>query len=109
MSSPVEDTINALTEFESLLDSAKNDAAESKKRMLKGAQEWAEAAKSAALARADKMASETIAKARTEAERDAAQIRSSGEAALRRYEQAMGKHTAEAAEHVAKRLLGESS
>ncbi len=109
MSKAIEETLKALTEFESQLTSAKTDASEAKRLMVKKAGEWAEAAKAEAIAEAQRIAAETVSKARTEAEAEAASIRDRGESALKGSEDLWSKHEEEAAELVTQVLLGESS
>ena len=107
MSKTIEETIKALTEFESDLDSAMAEAVEARKKLSKNAVEWAASARDAAVTKAQRIASETVEKARKEAEREAAEIRRKGQASLKKQEESMVKHKAEAVELVTKRLLGE--
>jgi vacuolar-type H+-ATPase subunit H len=109
MSNAIEEALRALTEFESELDSAKAIASEGKQQMVKRAGEWAEAAKAEAIAEARRIASETVSRARSEAEKEAASMRKKGELALEGFEQSLSKRMAEAAELAARALLGESS
>jgi vacuolar-type H+-ATPase subunit H len=109
MSNAIEETLKALTEFESQLDSAKSDAAEAKRTMVKNASEWAEEAKAAALARANEAADLTISKAREQAEAEAAEIRVKGKRDLADFEESLSGNESEAADLVTKRLLGEST
>ena len=108
MSKAIEQAVAALTEFESHLDAAKAEAVEAKARMLKDAGEWALSAKGKAVAKAQEIAARTIADARTQAGKEAAEINKKGEVALKKYEEGMQKHKPDAVELVAKRLLGES-
>lgn len=108
MSNVIEETLKALTEFESQLDSARADASEARRRMVKNAAEWAESAKAKAIASAHQIASETVSKAKEEAKKEAESIRKNEQAALKSFEGSMSKRKSEAAELVADRLLGES-
>ena len=101
--------MKALTEFESQLDGAKNQASEAKRHMLRRAAEWAEAAKGASVAEAQRIASESVSKAKKEAEKEAETIAKQGQVALKRFEKSLASHRAKASEHVAKMLLGEVS
>lgn len=109
MSSVVEQTVKALVEFEKELDQAKAEASDSKKKILKDAAEWADSAKASGLSKAQQMASETLAKARAEAEREAVAIQKKGEVALKSFEASVSKRKSKAVEAVVGRLLGESS
>jgi vacuolar-type H+-ATPase subunit H len=108
MSSAIESTIRALVEFESELDGAKAEAAESKKKLIKDATDWAAAAKSKATAEAQRIASENVAIAREEAEAEAESIRKKGRASLKTFEDSISKNRSKAVEHATSRLLGES-
>ena len=107
MSKAIEDTLKALTDFESQLDVAKSEALDAKKQMLRRASEWAEAARGSAISEARSTASETISNARKEAEAEAGSIRAEGEASLKSFERTLASHRSEAAELVRRRLLGE--
>lgn len=107
MSSAIETTVKALVEFESELDKVKADASESKRRLLKDASDWAASAKSSAIAGAQDIASERLARAKEEAEAEAAAIKKKGESSRKAFEASLTKHKSEAAAHVASRLLGE--
>jgi len=109
MSSAIESTIKALVEFESDLDSAKAEAAESKKKLIKDAADWAAAAQSKAMAEAQRIASENVAIAREEAEAEAESIRKKGQASLKAFEDSISKHKSKAVERAESRLLGGSS
>jgi vacuolar-type H+-ATPase subunit H len=107
LTSVIEQTLKALTEFESELDAAKAEAVEARKKLLKNANDWAAAASSKAMAEAQENASQTIARARAEAEKDAESIRRKGEATLKSFEASISKRKGRAAEIVAARLRGE--
>jgi vacuolar-type H+-ATPase subunit H len=107
MSSVIEDTVKALVEFESELDRAKAGASDANKRMLKDAANWAETAKASAISKAQQIASERLARARAEAEREAGSIRKKGESSLKAFEDSISKRKASAAQRVVARLLGE--
>ena len=109
MSSAIQDTIRALVEFESTLDQAKSDALETSKVLVKNTGDWAANAKDTAMAKAQRMASERLAKARSEAEREADSIRKKGNASLRLFETSIQKRKAKAIELVVARLLGEGA
>jgi len=108
MSSAIESTIKALVEFESELDSAKAEAAESKKKLVKDASDWATAAQSKTMAEAQRIASENVAIAREEAEAEAESIRKKGQVSLKAFEDSISKHKSKAVEHATSRLLGGS-
>ena len=108
MSSAIEETVKALVEFESELDAAKAEVSEAKKRTMKDAVEWAEAAKASAISKAQEIASKTIAEAREDAEAEAAIIRKKGDSDLKAFEISISEHKSKAAELVASRLLGEA-
>jgi vacuolar-type H+-ATPase subunit H len=109
MSTAIEETLKALTEFESRLDGAKAEASEARRQMLKMAAEWAEAARGAAVAEAQKIASEAVAKAKKEAEKEAESIAKKGQVAVKHFEASLSKQKSKAAELVTKTLLGEGS
>ncbi len=109
MSSAIEETVKALVGFESQLDRAKVEASEAKRRAMKDATDWAEAAKAAAVSKAQEIASGMLVKARAEADAEAAKIREKGESDLRAFEGLISKHKAKAAEIAAAGLLGENS
>ncbi|MBI3859689.1 MAG: hypothetical protein HY296_05550 [Thaumarchaeota archaeon] len=109
MSKAIEETVKALTDFESQLDAAMSEATDAKKRMLKDAVEWAASAKAAAVDKAHAMARETLESARGEAEKEASEIRKKGQSGLKKYEDSMSRHKGDAVELVEKRLLGEPS
>ena len=107
MTQTIEGTVKALTEFEADLDRVKGAVLEAKKKMVIDAGEWSDSAKNAALAEAQKIAAERLARAREEAEAEAAEIRKKGQAATRRFEESISKRKKDAADLVLKRLLGE--
>lgn len=107
MSSIIEDVVNSLVDFESVLEMAKAGASEAKKKMLKDADDWAESAKAAAISKAQQIASERIAKAREEAESEAVSIKKRGETSLRTFEGSISKRKGDAMALVASALLGE--
>ena len=109
MSKAIEETLRALTEFESQLASAKTSALEAKRQIVKAAGEWAELAKAEAVAEAERIASETSLRAREEAEAKARLISDGGESARKDFEKSLSKRMPEAVELVARMLLGESS
>ena len=106
MSSAIEATAKALVEFEAELERAKAEAADSKRRVMKDALDWAEGARLSAISKAQQMASEGVARAKEEAEAEAARIREKGEASLREFEGSISKRRDEAAKLAAARLLG---
>ncbi|MDA4125743.1 MAG: hypothetical protein OK452_00855 [Thaumarchaeota archaeon] len=108
MSSAIEETVKALVEFESELDTAKAEISEAKKRTMKDAADWAGSAKASAISKAQEIATKTVAKAREAAEAEAAKIRKKGESDLKAFESSISKHKSEAAEMVASRLLGDA-
>jgi vacuolar-type H+-ATPase subunit H len=109
MSTAIEETLKALTEFESRLDGARAEASEAKRQMLKLAAEWAETAKGAAIAEAQRIASDAITKAKKEAEKEAESIAKKGQVAVKRFEESLSKQRSKASELVARTLLGEGS
>ncbi len=108
MNSAIEDTVKALVQFESELESAKAEASEAKRRAMKDAAEWAEAARASAVSKAQDMASRRVAKAREEAEAEAERIRKKGESDLKGFEGSISRHRSKASELVTSRLLGET-
>ena len=108
MSSAIEETVKALVEFESGLDAAKDEVSKAKTRTLKEAVDWAVAAKSSAISKAQEIASKTVARAREDAEAEAAKIRKKGELDLKAFENSITEHKSKAAELVTSRLLGET-
>jgi vacuolar-type H+-ATPase subunit H len=107
MSSAIEQTVKALVEFEAQLDSAKSELQDAGKRTMKDAAGWAEAAKVAAISKAQEIASNNVAAAREEAESEADKIRKKGDMDLKDFEASIGKQKKKASELVASRLLGE--
>ncbi|HEV2226353.1 MAG TPA: hypothetical protein VGR56_06060 [Nitrososphaerales archaeon] len=108
MSSAIEETVKALVEFESGLDSAKAEVSEAKTRTMKEAADWAAAAKASAISKAQEIASRTVAKARENAETEAEKIRKKGESDLKAFENSIMENKSKAADLVASRLLGEA-
>ena len=108
MPSAIEQTVKALVEFEAALDAAKAGVSEAKRRAVKDALEWAEAARTSAVAEATEIATGRVAEAKAEAEAQAKNIREEGESELKAFEVSISRHKAEAAEFAASRLLGES-
>jgi vacuolar-type H+-ATPase subunit H len=106
MTSAIEETVKALTEFESELDRVKAEASETKRRMLKDVSDWAASAKANAVAKAQELAADRVAKARAEAEGDADSIKKKGEASLKTLEASISKHKSKAADMVVARLMG---
>jgi vacuolar-type H+-ATPase subunit H len=109
MSSAIERTVKALVEFESELDRAKDEVTEAKRRTMKEATDWAEAARATAVSRAQDIASRRVSKAKEEAEAEADTIRKKGESDLKAFESSISKHRLEAARLVGSRLLGETA
>jgi vacuolar-type H+-ATPase subunit H len=109
MATAIEDTVKALMEFESELDRVKAEVTDSRKKIIRDATEWASNAKSTSISKAQDLASERLAKARSEAEVEAEAIRKKGETSLKTFEGSISKHRAKAAEHVTERLMGKFS
>ena len=109
MSSAIEQTVKALVEFESALDKAKAEAAEARKRAMKDALDWAEAARSTAVAKATEIAARRVAEAKAEAEAEAKRIRERAESELEAFESSISQRRVAAAEFATTRLLGESN
>jgi vacuolar-type H+-ATPase subunit H len=109
MSTAIEETLKALTEFESQLDSARADASEAKRQMIKLAAEWADAARGAAVAGAQKVAADAISKAKKEAEKEADSIAKKGQVEVKKFKLSLSGHRSKASELVEKMLLGEGS
>ena len=107
MPQTIADTVKALAEFEAELDKVKADAMEAKKKMIKDARDWAEAAKTRALTDAQNIANERLSKAKAEAEAEAEEIRKRGRASTNKFADSIAKHKKEASELVLRRLLGE--
>ena len=108
MSSAIEQTIKALVEFEAQLDSAKAELLEASKKATKEASDWAESAKSAAISKAQEMASQNVAEANEEASAEADRIRKKGDSDLKAFESSIARNKRKASELVASRLMGES-
>ena len=106
MNSAIEETIKALTEFESALDSAKDEAEAGTKKLIKDATDWAESARTSAISKAQQIASDRIEKAKADAEKEATSIRKKGESALGEFEGSISKKKGKASERVVARLLG---
>jgi hypothetical protein len=109
MTSAIEETVKALVEFESALDSAKAEVSSAKAKTKKDTVDWAEAAKASAVSKAQEIASQRVAQAKANAEAEAQKIREKGETALKAFEGSISRHKAKAAELAASRLLGESA
>jgi len=108
MNSAIEQTVKALTEFEAALDRAKAEATEADRRATKDAIDWAEAAKSSAIAEATEIAARRVTQARAEAEAEAVKIRAKAESELAAFEGSLSRRRTAAAELAARRLLGEA-
>ena len=108
MSSAIEATVKALVEFEAELDRAKSDLSDAKKRAMKDALGWAEAARASAVSKAQEIASGKVSRAKAEAEAQAREIRKKGEKSLEEFEASLSKYRAQAAHLAASRLLGGS-
>jgi vacuolar-type H+-ATPase subunit H len=106
MSKTIESTIKTLTEFEAQLDGVKGRAAEARKGLVRNAGEWAEAARSETVARAQRLAEDRLAAARTEAGKEVKSIQKTGQASLEALRQTMANHKEEAVQLVVKRLIG---
>jgi vacuolar-type H+-ATPase subunit H len=107
MPQTIADTVKALTEFEAELDRVKTEAMEAKKKLIKDSADWAEAAKNSATAEAQKLASGRLSQARMEAEAEAEEIRTKGQAETKKFAESISRHKKEASELVLRRLLGE--
>ena len=107
MPQSIADTVKALTEFEADLDKVKTGAMEAKKKLIKDAADWAEAARNSAIAEAQALASRRLSEARSEAEAEAEGIRRKGQAETKKFAESISKHKKEASELVLRRLLGE--
>ena len=95
-------------EFESALNSAKAEVSEARRRAMKDASDWAEAARSSAIAEATEIAARRVTEAKAEAEAEAKKIREEGDSVLKEFERSISQHRTEAAEFAAARLLGGS-
>jgi vacuolar-type H+-ATPase subunit H len=109
MSQVIEETIKALTEFEAELDKTRSDTVEVRKRLAKSAGDWAEEAKTEAIAHAQKIAQQRLETARAEAEAEAESIKSAGRTALQSFKETITGNKKEAVQLVTKRLLGAKS
>ena len=109
MPETIADTVKALTDFEAELDRVKASAADAKKKIVKDAGDWAEAAKAEAIAEAQRIAAQRLSEAKSVAEAEAAEIRSKGQASARRFADSIARNKKAASELVLKRLLGETS
>ena len=105
--SSIEDAVKSLVEFESALDTAKSDALEAKKKLLKDTNDWAEGSKAVAISKAKQVASDRVSKARADAEVEAVVIRRKGAASLQTFQTSISKHKSDAVELVVSALLGE--
>lgn len=108
MSTTIEETVKALVEFESELERAKAEVAEAKRKAMKDAADWADGAKSTAISKAQEIATQRVAKAKSEAETEADAIKKKGDADLKSFESSISKRESQAAQLVRTRLLGES-
>lgn len=95
-------------EFEAQLDGAKAELLDAGKRASKDAADWAGAAKTSAISKAQELASGRVASAKAEAEAEASRIRAKGESDLKEFESSIAKKKGKAAEVVVSHLLGES-
>ena len=109
MSTAIEETLKALTEFESRLDSARAEASEAKRQMLRMATEWADSAKAAVMAEAQKISAETVSKSRKEAEKEAESIAKKGQVTVKRFKDSLAGQRSKASDLVEKTLLGETA
>lgn len=107
MVSTLDGTVKALTEFESDLDRTKSEVLAEKSKIIREAQGIADSAKSNAISKAQRQASETLGKARTEAEQQAESIRKQGMSDLRAFEASVSTRKKKAADAVVMALLGE--
>ena len=107
MPQTIADTVKALAEFEAELDRLKSETMDAKKKIVKDAGDWADAAKSRALAEAQELASERLSQAKVQAEAEAEEIRKKGQASTKKFADSMSKHKKEASELVLRMLLGE--
>jgi vacuolar-type H+-ATPase subunit H len=103
----VEEAVKVLAAYESELDRVKAEAVESKKRLLKVAADEGDRARKEALAKAQAMADERVAKVRKEAETEAAAILDKGKSSLKLLNSRIAKKSDEALELVTKHLLGD--
>ena len=106
MSSAIESTVKALVEFEAELDRAKAEAADAKRKIVKGSIDWAEEAKASAVSKAQEIASERVASAKKTAEAEAKAIREKGAASLKAFEASISERKDQAADLAASRLIG---
>ena len=108
MPQTIADTVKALTEFEAELDKARSEAMDARKKLVKDAADWADAARSSAIGEAQSLAATKLAQARAEAESEAEGIRKKGQAETRRFAESISKHKKDASELVLRKLLGET-
>ena len=106
MSSVIESTLKALTEFESELDAAKAEVSDARKKLVRDAVSLADAAKASAMSKAQGIALERTTAARAEAEKEADAIRKKGADDLKSFEGSISRRKSKAADWVAERLLG---
>ena len=107
LSSAVEEAVKVLVAFEGELDRVKAEAVESKKRLLKVASDEGERARKMALAKAQAMMEERIAKARKDAEAEAEVILEKGKSSLKSLKSRIGERSEKALELVTNHLLGD--
>jgi vacuolar-type H+-ATPase subunit H len=108
MDSSIEQTVKALVEFESQLEKMKSELLDAGRRTMKDAADWAGAARSTAISRAQETAARNLAVAKEQAEAEADRIKRKGESDLKAYETSIAKNKGRASDLVASRLMGES-
>lgn len=106
MTQAIEETIKALKEFELHLDKVKAGVADAKKKLIKDAGDWADAAKGEAILEAQRMAERRLAAARAEGEREVETIKNASQASVQSFKETIASHKKEAVELVVRRLLG---
>lgn len=109
MAQIIEETVKALTEFESRLDQIHSDALEREKRLAKEAADLSYTAKAEAMAKAKQVADQTVDAASAEAEKAASAVREKGMESLQSFEASISKKKGSAASMVVAKLLGSRS
>jgi vacuolar-type H+-ATPase subunit H len=103
----VNEVVQALTDFEQGLDKIKEEALESKKKLVKLGLEESEKAKAEAIAKAEKLAEERLARAREAVNDKVASIKKAGEENLMKVKATILNQRIPAKYLVIKKLLGE--
>jgi len=107
MSSPVEEAVKVLAEFEADLERIKAESVDAKKRLSKLVADEGDKAMKLALAKAHDVAAKQVQKAREDAEQEASSIADRGNEELSRLKERISKRSEEALRLVSEHLLGD--